>query len=175
MELIRIRDKIFQVRGHNVILDFDLAGLYDMQTRSLRDTVGRHLHRFPADFMFTLTREEWAPLRKQFLTTKIRQRPFPIHPPYAFMEQGTVMLSGLLNTARAIEMNITIIRSFVALRQSVPTHKDLLAKIEALEKQHQTKYDDLHQALQMLIEQPVAVPSAFIGIRRTGKGFQGDV
>lgn len=114
MELQTIQSKIYEIRGQKVILDFDLAELYQSDTRSLNQAVKRNIKRFPLDFMFQLTTDEWSVLMSQFVTSSwggTRKRPF------AFTEQGVAMLSGLLKSDIAIEVNISIMRAFVAMRQ----------------------------------------------------------
>lgn len=136
MELQTIQSKIYEIRGQKVILDFDLAELYQSDTRSLNQAVKRNIKRFPLDFMFQLTTDEWSVLMSQFVTSSwggTRKRPF------AFTEQGVAMLSGLLKSDIAIEVNISIMRAFVAMRQYLlnsapsPQLKELKERIEALE------------------------------------------
>ena len=116
MEIKLIQTKIHQIRGQKVILDFDLAELYSVETKNLNLSVKRNLKRFPHDFMFQLSVEEWQGLRLQSETSKRGGRRYL---PYAFTEQGVAMLSGILNSDIAIEMNISIMRAFIALRQLV--------------------------------------------------------
>jgi len=116
MELQVIQNRIYEVRGHKVMLDFDLAEMYQVETKNLNLSVKRNAKRFPSDFMFQLTKEEWERLRFQFATSKRGGRRYQ---PYAFTEQGLAMLSGILNSDVAIEVNIAIMRAFVAIRQMV--------------------------------------------------------
>lgn len=116
MNLPQIRNKIFIIRNQSVILDFDLAELYSVETKHLNYSVKRNLKRFPEDFMFQLTRDEWEILRSQNVTSSYGGRRYL---PYAFTEQGVAMLSGILRSDIAIEMNIAIMRTFVTLRQTV--------------------------------------------------------
>ncbi|MTK52023.1 ORF6N domain-containing protein [Paludibacter sp.] len=113
METNLIQSKIYTIRGQKVMLDFDLAALYDTETKRLKESVKRNGKRFPPDFMFELTNTEWQSLRSQFATSN---RGGHRYLPYAFTEQGVAMLSGLLNSDVAIEMNIAIMRAFVATR-----------------------------------------------------------
>lgn len=123
--LERIASSILVVRGEKVMLDADLAMLYDVPTKALNQAVKRNLKRFPADFMFQLTREEVETLnRSQFVTGSQKHRD-PRYPPYAFTEHGVAMLSSVLNSERAIEVNILIMRAFGRLREMVASHKDL--------------------------------------------------
>ncbi len=116
MELQPIQNKIYEIRGLKVMLDFDLAELYSVETKNLNLSVKRNMKRFPSDFMFQLSNEEWRHLRLQFETSKRGGRRYL---PYAFTEQGVAMLSGLLNSDIAIEMNIAIMRTFIAMRQLI--------------------------------------------------------
>jgi hypothetical protein len=124
-----IQNKIHEIRGKNVMLDFDLAAMYEVETKNLNLSVKRNLRRFPADFMFQLTPEEWDSLRLQNETSKRGGRRYL---PYAFTEQGIAMLSGLLNSDVAIGMNILIMRAFVMLRQYSLNYAELNNKIEDL-------------------------------------------
>ena len=130
-----IENKIYLIRGHKVMLDIDLAKLYDVETKNLNLQVKRNIKRFPEDFMFQLTKEE--NLRLQFATSSYGGRRYL---PYVFTEQGVAMLSSVLNSERAIEVNIAIMRAFVRLREILLTHKDLAAKIAALELKYEN-YD----------------------------------
>ena len=123
MQLQRIESKIYEIRDQKVMLDFDLAKLYDVETKSLNLAVKRNLKRFPKDFMFQLSLREWNILRLQIETSKGSGGKRYL--PYAFTEQGLAMLSGVLNSAKAIKVNITIMRAFVFVRQYALSHKDL--------------------------------------------------
>ena len=114
-QLELIQSKIYEIRGQRVMLDFDLAALYQVETRVLNQAVKRNMKRFPSDFMFQLTSDEWAILKSQFVISSwggTRKLPF------AFTEQGLAMLSGVLNSDIAIQVNINIMRAFVAVRQT---------------------------------------------------------
>ena len=128
----RIEQSIILIRGEKVILDADLARLYEVETRVLVQAVKRHRDRFPEDFMFQLTKEEFTLLRSQSVSSK--QWGGRRYPPYAFTEQGVAMLSSVLNSPRAIQVNIEIIRTFIRLRRMLATHKELAQKLAALEK-----------------------------------------
>lgn len=139
MELQIIKNKIFEVRGMRAILDFDLAEMYQVETKQLNLSVKRNLRRFPEDFMFQLTQIEWNNLRFKNETSRWGGRRYM---PYAFSEQGVAMLSGLLNSDVAIEVNISIMRTFVAIRnyliQTNSTSKEieeLWKHVKALEEQ----------------------------------------
>jgi hypothetical protein len=126
-----ITNKIFVVRGKKVILDNDLAELYDVETRRLNEQVKRNIDRFPADFMFQLTDEEFENLKSQFATSSWGGRR---KLPYAFTEQGVAMLSGVLHSKRAIKVNIQIMRVFTRMRKILETHTAILKKLDDLER-----------------------------------------
>lgn len=127
-----IAQRIHLVRGYKVMLDADLAALYNVETRVLVQAVKRNSQRFPADFMFQLTDEEWVVLRSQFVTSKGRggRR----YSPYVFTEHGALMLSSVLNSETAAKVGILVVRTFVQLREMLSTHRELAAKLEALER-----------------------------------------
>jgi len=133
-----IEQKIYLIRGQKVMLDRDLAILYDVQTRTLNQAVKRNKKRFPEDFAFRLTPQENNSLRSQIVISNGRggRRYFP----YAFTEQGVAMLSSVLNSDRAIAVNIQIIRTFIKLRKLLATHADLLKKIEAMERGYDRQF-----------------------------------
>jgi hypothetical protein len=149
MHLQTIESKINEVIGQQVMLDFDLAELYEVQTKNLNLAVKRNIKRFPKDFMFRLTQEEWDGLRLQIETSKGRGG--TRHLPFAFTEQGLAMLSGILNSDKAIEVNIAIMRAFVFMRQYALTHKDLTEKLTALEQKYDTQFDDVYGAIEFLM------------------------
>jgi len=163
-----IERKIYLIRGRKVILDTDLAGLYGVETKNLNLQVKRNIRRFPEDFMFQLIKEE--NLRLQIETSSYGGRRYL---PYAFTEQGIAMLSSVLNSERAIEVNIAIMRAFVRLREILLTHKDLAAKIEALElkyKNHDIKFSEhdnhiatIFEAMRQLMAPPPGPPKRRIG------------
>ena len=128
----RIARHILLVRGQKVMLDVDLARLYQVETRVLVQAVKRNAQRFPSDFMFQLTDEEWSDLRSQSVTSNGRggRR----YAPYVFTEHGALMLSSVLNSSTAAEVGILVVRTFVKLREMLSTHKELAAKLEALER-----------------------------------------
>lgn len=150
MQLQVIQNKIYQVRGERIMLDFDLAEMYGVETRALKQAVRRNMERFPEDFMFQLSKPEW-----QQLITNCDNLPenikFSPATPFAFTEQGVAMLSSVLNSKKAIEVNIAIIRAFVVLRQHLADYKDLKEEIAKLEKQMNTKFKDINQALNYLL------------------------
>jgi len=131
-ELSKIKNMIYEIRGYRVMLDNDLAALYEVETKSLNRIVKRNLKRFPSDFMFQLTDKEWENLRYQFGTAKMIGK--IRYNPYAFTEQGIAMLSGLLNSDIAININISIMRAFVQLRYYVLSQSDSNEQIAELRK-----------------------------------------
>jgi ORF6N domain len=152
----RIERLILLIRGHKVILDADLADLYGVETRALTQAVKRNLNRFPADFMFQLSDEEAKLLRSHIVTSKNR-RGGRRYLPYAFTEQGVAMLSGVLNSERAVEVNIEIMRAFVRLREMLLNHKDLAHKLDALERKfesHDVHIRSLFEAIRQLMTPP---------------------
>lgn len=145
MELEVIKNKIHKIRGHKVMLDFDLALLYGTETKVLKQSVRRNISRFPQDFIFELTEGEFNSLRSQFVTPNrggIRYMPF------AFTEQGIAMLSSVLNSEKAIAINISIIRAFVTMRQFTLTYSELKERIVAIESQ----FPDIYKALNYLVD-----------------------
>jgi hypothetical protein len=132
------------------MLDYDLAELYEVQTKNLNLSVKRNLKRFPYDFMFQLSANEWESLRLQIETSKGRGGTRYL--PYAFTEQGVSMLSGILNSDKAIDVNISIMRAFVFIRQYALTHKDLTAKLHELENKYDTQFKDVYDAISYLLD-----------------------
>lgn len=150
MQLQKIETKIYEVRGLKVMLDFDLAELYEVQTKNLNLAVKRNLKRFPKDFMFQLTKPEWESLRLQIETSKT-SRGGTRYLPHAFTEQGVAMLSAVLNSDKAIDVNISIMRAFVFIRQYALTHKDLTEKLKKLERKYNKQFKDVYEALNYLL------------------------
>lgn len=131
MELSIIQNKIYEVRGVRVMLDFDLAELYQVETRILNQAVKRNIKRFPPDFMFQLRTEEWKNMSSQIVTTSPNKRPKAALP-YAFTEHGVIMLASLLRSDLAIEASIFITRAFVAMRNYIMSTKHLESELEAV-------------------------------------------
>ena len=158
-----IVQRIFELRGQRVMLDADLAVLYGVENRSLIQAVKRNPGRFPEEFMFQLSAEEWDNLRSQFVISSLR---FQIgisnwggrrYAPYAFTEHGALMLSSVLKSARAEEISVLVIRAFVWMRQTVPAYKELAAKVAELESavgKHDKTLGGIIEALQKLIVPP---------------------
>lgn len=151
-----VAQRIHLVRGHKVMLDADLALLYNVETRALVQAVKRNPRRFPPDFMFQLSDEEWAALRSQNVTSKGRggRR----YAPYAFTEHGALMLASVLNSETATEVGLVIVRTFVQLREMLSTHKELAAKLEELDRKvssHDQAIAGLIDAIRQLMQAPI--------------------
>ena len=148
-----IERKILFFRGKKVILDRDLAVLYGVQTKVLKQAVRRNAKRFPDDFMFELTAEEFDNWRSQFVTSKSDKIGLR-YKPMAFIEQGVAMLSSVLNSERAIHVNIQIMRTFTKLREMILTHKELKQKIESMERKYDYQFKIIFDAIKKLLEPP---------------------
>ncbi|MCP4601803.1 MAG: ORF6N domain-containing protein [Proteobacteria bacterium] len=159
-----IKPMIHMVRGHKVMLDSDLAELYAVEVRVLNQAVKRNIKRFPADFMFQLTKEEWAALRSQIVILGGVRR----YRPFVFAEQGIAMLSGVLNSDRAIEVNIGIMRAFVEMRKFLISNKEITERIDRLERKHDKQFTVVFDALRSLLEPPQKEPPK-IGFKSTNK------
>lgn len=146
-----LQTKIREIRGQKVLLDFDLAELYEIETRVLNQAVKRNFKRFPDDFMFQLTEKEWLTMSSQIVTTSSSKRPKKAYP-YAFTEQGVAMLSGILNSNIAINVNIAIMRTFVYIRRQVVTNIEFNKKLEELESKYDQQFGEVFEALHYLIQ-----------------------
>ena len=159
----RIEQRIFLLRGQKVMLSPHLAELYGVAPKVLIQAVKRNAERFPADFMFQLTRQEVARLRSQFVTLNTSKRGQHIkYSPYAFTEQGVAMLSSVLRSKRAIQVNVDIMRTFVRMRQLLASHADLAKKLEELEKKCDAQFKIVFDAIRQLMA-PSAAPRKQIG------------
>ncbi len=137
-----IRSKIYEIRGQKVMLDFDLAALYGVETKVLKQAVKRNISRFPSDFMFELKKDEFDSMRSQFVTSKGRGG--TRYMPFAFTEQGVAMLSSVLNSETAIQVNIAVTRAFVAVRQMIAANPVAL-RLSTLEKNFEELKQDLEE------------------------------
>jgi hypothetical protein len=148
----RVEKTIRLIRKQKVILDIDLAILYGVQTRILVQAVKRNIERFPEDFMFQLSPEEFTNLRSQNVTSSNwgGRR----YPPYAFTEQGVAMLSSVLRSQRAIQVNIEIMRAFIRLRQILASHAELARKLNELEKKYDAQFREVFEAIRQLMVPP---------------------
>ena len=151
MEISILQSKIYEIRGQKVMLDFDLALLYNVETRVLNQAVKRNISRFPEDFMFQLTLEEMENMSSQFVTTYPSKRPKTALP-FAFTEQGIAMLSGILNSEVAININIAIMRTFVIMRRYALEHKEFNSKLLEIESKYDKQFSDIYEALDFLIK-----------------------
>ena len=171
MEIIRsIQNRIYEIRGERVMLDRDLAALYETETKALNLAVKRNIKRFPPDFMFQLTKEEFEAIRSQVDAldkgglrlqneTSKDGRGGTRYMPYAFTEQGVAMLSGILNSDRAINMNIAIMRAFVEIRRIILQQNDLkeqLQEIKARLGEHDTQLNHIYDAMENLLDEKAA-------------------
>ncbi|MBK7122294.1 MAG: ORF6N domain-containing protein [Chitinophagaceae bacterium] len=136
--------KIYMVSGQKVMLDRDLAALYGVETKVLKQAVRRNAHRFPDDFMFEMSKREFEDWRSQFVTSNNSSMMGLRYAPFCFTEQGVTMLSCILNSTSAIAINIQIIRIFTRLREMVTAHKDILLKLELLEKKVTGHDENIH-------------------------------
>ena len=152
MEIEQIKNSILEIRGIKVILDFELAKLYEVETRVLKQAVRRNIERFPEDFLFTLTLDEWNAIRSQIVMFNKGKGNFPKYLPFAFTEQGVAMLSAVLNSTRAVHTSISIMRAFVLMRQWALNHHELSKRLDALEQQYGQKFSDIEQVLNYLIQ-----------------------
>jgi len=168
----RIERRILLIRGQKVMLSPDLAELYEVAPRALVQAVKRNLQRFPADFMFQLTKDEYANLKSQFVTSSwggARRAT-----PYAFTEQGVAMLSGVLHSKRAVQVNIAIMRAFVKLRELLASHHNFSRRLDEMEKKYDAQFRVVFDAIRQMMSPP-AKPSRKIGFRSTGsKGIRGN-
>ncbi|MBI2092612.1 MAG: ORF6N domain-containing protein [Deltaproteobacteria bacterium] len=145
----RIEQHILLIRGQKVMLDNDLAELYGVATKVLVQAIKRNLERFPEDFMFQLNYQEVAILRSQFVTSRLHGGRRYL--PYAFTEQGVAMLSSVLNSKRAVHVNIEIMRAFVRLREILATHKELAHKLNELESKYDDQFKIVFEAIRRLM------------------------
>jgi ORF6N domain len=150
--LERIEKTIFFLRGHKVMLSTHLAELYEVEPRALVQAVKRNIERFPPDFMFQLSKVEFENLKSQIVTSNwggLRRAA-----PYAFTEQGVAMLSSVLNSRRAVQVNIEVMRAFVRLRELMATHKDLVRRLNGMEKKYDAQFRVVFDAIRELMAPP---------------------
>jgi hypothetical protein len=172
MQLQFIQEKIFEIRGQKVMLDFDLAELYEVGTKVLNQTVKRNIDRFPVDFMFRLTKEEWQIMRSQIVTayeqatedhrlnrsqnvTTSQIKRNKSVTPYAFTEHGVTMLASILRSDKAVKMNIAIVRAFIALRKFAIQYKDILEQLDGLREKigsHDAQLNQIYEALENMLD-----------------------
>ncbi len=167
-----IERKIYLIRGHKVMLDRDLADLYQVETSYLNRQVKRNIDRFPADFMFQLNVEETEALRCQFGISNAAGRGGRRYFPYAFTQEGVAMLSGVLRSERAVLVNVAIMRAFVRLREILISNKDLASRLGSLEKKYDVRFRVVFDAIRKLMEPAVHPNRRDIGFRATDKKNQ---
>ena len=156
MNLTIIQKKIYEVRSERIMLDFDIADLYEVKTKRLKEAVRRNRKKFPADFMFELTREEWQNLRTQIASSSwggLRYMPF------AFTEHGVTMIASILNSQKAIDMNIAVVRAFISLRKLSKQHIELSEQLQLLRKEvldrigeHDTQLSAIYNTIENLLD-----------------------
>lgn len=177
MQIIRsIQNRIYEIRGERVMLDFDLAVLYEVETKVLNQAVKRNIKRFPEDFMFRLSTDEWKTIRSQFVTldskgidsqqtnwsqsvTSSKKHRGATYLPYAFTEQGVAMLSGVLNSDKAINMNIAIMRAFVEVRKIFLKENDFREQLKEIKEklgEHDTQLNQIYDAMENLLDEKAA-------------------
>ena len=161
-----IEKKILLIRGEKVMLDADLAELYQVETFNLNKAVKRNIDRFPQDFMFQLTKQEADSLRFQIGMSKKEGRGGRRYLPYAFTEQGVAMLSSVLNSERAVKVNVEIMRAFVRLRQMLASNTELARKLDALEKKYDHQFKVVFDAIRQLMTPLDTKKKGKIGFRR---------
>lgn len=166
-----IEKRIFLIRGQKVMFDFHLAGLYDVETKALKRAVKRNRERFPDDFCFTLSEEEWKNMRYHFGTSSSVRWGGRRYLPYVFTEQGVAMLSTVLRSKKAVHVNIEIMRAFVRLREILATHKDLARKLEDMEKKYDAQFKIVFDAIRQLMLPPEK-PKRSIGFQVKEKKIQ---
>jgi hypothetical protein len=149
-----VKRRIYIIRGTRVMLDEDLARLYGVTTKVLIQAVKRNRERFPSDFMYHILDKEVMALRSQFVTSKKAGRGGRRNNPYAFTEQGVAMLSSILHSEEAIQVNILIIREFVKMRELASAEEDLWAKIDEMEKKYDKQFQVVFKAIKLLLDKP---------------------
>lgn len=172
MNLTIIQQQIFEIRGQKIMLDFDLAVLYEVETKVFNQAIKRNLDSFPEDFMFRLTQEEWETISKQLkdsqlvdkdsmwsqiVTTSQKYRRTG-HLPYVFTEHGVTMLASVLKSPKARKMNINIVRAFIALRRYAHDHRDIMAQLVDLQQkigEHDVQLSQIYDAIENLLDQKV--------------------
>ena len=151
MQLQVIQKKIYEVRGHQVMLDFDLAQLYEVETRALNQAVKRNIDIFPDDFMFQLTKTEWETMSSQNVMTYPSKRPKSAMP-LAFTEHGVTMLANVLKSKKARQTSVAIVRAFIALKQFALSHKDLTEQLKEMENRYNKQFKDVYEAINYLLQ-----------------------
>jgi hypothetical protein len=151
MQLQVIQTKIYEVRGQKVMLDYDIAELYEVETRILNQAVKRNIDIFPQDFMFQITSKEWQDMSSQIVMTSVNKRPKTALP-LVFTEHGVTMLANILKSKKARQTNIAIVRAFIALKQFALTNTELNNKLKELEKTYNKQFKDVYEAINYLLQ-----------------------
>ena len=158
-----IINKIYVIRDHKVMLDRDLAELYNVETKRLKEQVRRNIERFPNSFMFELTAEEHSSLRSQFATLKRGRH--SKYPPFVFTEHGILMLSSVLNSELAVKMSVQIIETFVQLRKLANNYDDIMHKINEMESRNNEQFSEIYEVLKRLLSKPEEQARKAIGYK----------
>lgn len=151
MHPLRIENSIYEIRGQKVMLDFDLAELYEVETKRINEAVKRNIERFPQKYMFRLTIVEWKNMRSQIATASSQVKRNERITPYAFTEHGVTMLASVLKSAKAIQVNLAIVDAFIALRQFAINFKEIADKLKELENRYNKQFKDVYDALDYLV------------------------
>jgi hypothetical protein len=154
VQIEKIQTKIYEIRGQKVMLDFDLAELYEVETRILNQAVKRNIDIFPEDFMFQLTQTEWESNSSQFVMSSRKHRG-TIYLPFAFTEHGVTMLANVLKSRKARQTSIAIVRAFITLKQFVLTYKELSEKLQELEDKYDKQFKSVYDAINFLLQKDI--------------------
>jgi phage regulator Rha-like protein len=154
VQIEKIQTKIYEIRGQKVMLDFDLAELYEVETRILNQAVKRNIDIFPEDFMFQLTQTEWESNSSQFVMSSRKHRG-TIYLPFAFTERGVTMLANVLKSRKARQTSIAIVRAFITLKQFVLTYKELSEKLQELEDKYDKQFKSVYDAINFLLQKDI--------------------
>ncbi len=152
MHLQVIQTKIYEIRGQKIMLDFDLAELYDVQTKRLNEAVKRNIERFPERFMFRLTITEWENMRSKIATASVQTKRNTTVTPYAFTEHGVTMLASVLKSNKAIKVNIAIVEAFISLKEFALNYKEIADKLKELESTYNKQFNDVYEAINYLLQ-----------------------
>ena len=152
MELELLQQKIYEIRGQRVMLDYDLADLYEVETKVMNQAVKRNTERFPDRFMFRLTKEDWLLMRSQFVTASTQNKRNSEITPFAFTEHGVTMLASVLKSKKAIAVNIAIIDAFLKLKEFANNYLELSTQLKKIETKYDKQFDDIFEAINYLLK-----------------------
>jgi phage regulator Rha-like protein len=152
IQLQVIQTKIYEIRGQKVMLDYDIAELYEVETKRLNEAVKRNTERFPERFMFRLTTKEWENMRSQFATASNQSKRNTAVTPFAFTEHGVTMLASVLKSDKAIKMNIAIVEAFIALKEFALNYKEIGDKLKEMESTYNKQFKDVYEAINYLLQ-----------------------